>query len=514
MRRYSVFQRFLSVLFVVFLVAAYGLSAVSAAEPEFQIENGVLLSYSGPGGDIVIPEDVTDVRDRAFGRNPDITSITYPESIISVNGASGCINLSSVTIPEGALEIGLGAFEGCKSLQSIVIPDSVLRINSLAFRHCSALTSVHMTSSVHIDGGSTHAFEGSPWGAEHVTTLEEPMPTVGNGRWSYDTVEPTGVVTENGDFLMRGSTVVGYTGEGGEITIPDGTRAIDAKAFAGNTTITGVTMPESLLMIGKSAFADCTALEQVSPALPDTLRLILPDAFSGCSSLKALDLPYATMVYDGAFAGTVFDKTNGAPYLLPDAFAPTRLYEKAFLDVSSDAWYADTVVRAYESGIIDGKSETRFDPDGSLTVAEAVKMAATIHAVGTGKTQDISPSTPWYKTYYDFLGRYSPFQAAQWDDAERQVTRAEFAYLMVCALPAAEMEQYGGGDRPFADLYEPDEGNGPLPYAHYVEELYRAGVISGYPDGLFHPDSTITRAEATVVLSRLMYPETRLPRTN
>lgn len=216
MRRYSVFQRFLSVLFVVFLVAAYGLSAVSAAEPEFQIENGVLLSYSGPGGDIVIPEGVTDVRDRAFGRNPDITSITYPESIISVNGASGCINLSSVTIPEGALEIGLGAFEGCKSLQSIVIPDSVLRINSLAFRHCSALTSVHMTSSVHIDGGSTHAFEGSPWGAEHVTTLEEPMPTVGNGRWSYDTVEPTGVVTENGDFLMRGSTVVGYTGEGGD----------------------------------------------------------------------------------------------------------------------------------------------------------------------------------------------------------------------------------------------------------------------------------------------------------
>ena len=50
-----------------------------------------------------------------------------------------------------------------------------------------------------------------------------------------------------------------------------------------------------------------------------------------------------------------------------------------FSDVSQDAWYYAYVQTAYNFGIINGKSETIFDPNAGLTCAEAAKIAAVIH---------------------------------------------------------------------------------------------------------------------------------------
>ena len=59
---------------------------------DFVIENGVLRDYKGPGGDVTIPEGVTEIERWAF---------------------DGCTGLTSVTIPEGVTEIGYSAFYGC-----------------------------------------------------------------------------------------------------------------------------------------------------------------------------------------------------------------------------------------------------------------------------------------------------------------------------------------------------------------------------------------------------------------
>lgn len=47
-----------------------------------------------------------------------------------------------VMIPDGVTEIGERAFYCCKSLKSVVIPDSVQLIEFLAFANCIALESV------------------------------------------------------------------------------------------------------------------------------------------------------------------------------------------------------------------------------------------------------------------------------------------------------------------------------------------------------------------------------------
>ena len=48
-------------------------------------------------------------------------------------------SLKEITIPDGVIEIGDGAFEGCKSLEKITIPDSVTVIGKNAFHGCGFL---------------------------------------------------------------------------------------------------------------------------------------------------------------------------------------------------------------------------------------------------------------------------------------------------------------------------------------------------------------------------------------
>ena len=66
----------------------------------FEIENGVLKKYSGPGGDVAVPAGVTSIGNEAFKK---------------------CESLTSVTLPEGVTDIGESAFYECKNLTVVRI---------------------------------------------------------------------------------------------------------------------------------------------------------------------------------------------------------------------------------------------------------------------------------------------------------------------------------------------------------------------------------------------------------
>lgn len=50
-----------------------------------------------------------------------------------------------------------------------------------------------------------------------------------------------------------------------------------------------------------------------------------------------------------------------------------------FTDVPQTAWYHESVQKAWESGLIDGVTKTQFQPDGTLTVAQTIKLAAALY---------------------------------------------------------------------------------------------------------------------------------------
>jgi len=90
------------------------------------------------------------------------------------------------------------------------------------------------------------------------------------------------------DFQMSGTTLVKYTGAGGNVTIPQGVTAIGVSAFYGSG-LSGVTIPDSVTSIGLAAFSHCSGLAAVT--IPGGVTSIEPAAFSHCSGLAAVTMP-------------------------------------------------------------------------------------------------------------------------------------------------------------------------------------------------------------------------------
>lgn len=98
----------------------------------------------------------------------------------------------------------------------------------------------------------------------------------------------------------------------GDITVPqtvthDGTTytvtSLGSSAFDG-TTVTSVTLPQSLVKIGDYAFYDCKQLTALE--IPQSVATIDRKAFSNCSALTSINIPAAvrTLAFD------MFSKCN------------------------------------------------------------------------------------------------------------------------------------------------------------------------------------------------------------
>ncbi|MBU5354688.1 Ig-like domain-containing protein [Paenibacillus barcinonensis] len=77
---------------------------------------------------------------------------------------------------------------------------------------------------------------------------------------------------------------------------------------------------------------------------------------------------------------------------------------------------------------------------------------------------------------------------------DRAVTRAEFAAIVVRGLGL----RAENGVTPFSDVQTTDWYNGAIHTAHAY------GLINGFEDGTFHPEETITREQAMVILAKAM----------
>lgn len=104
-----------------------------------------------------------------------------------------------------------------------------------------------------------------------------------------------------------GYTITGYRGDKATVKIPEKYKskpviAIGKEAFAENTTMQKVVIPEGVKEIGFKAFYNCTSL--VAAELPEGLTKISSGAFEKCTALKEIKIPEGvTTVIDGAFMG-------------------------------------------------------------------------------------------------------------------------------------------------------------------------------------------------------------------
>ena len=86
------------------------------------------------------------------------------------------------------------------------------------------------------------------------------------------------------------------------VTIPDSVTSIGDLAFCGCSSLTSVTIPNGVTSIGEHAFETCTSLTSVT--IPDSVTSIGDYAFIGCDSLTGITIPDGvTSIGGNAFFG-------------------------------------------------------------------------------------------------------------------------------------------------------------------------------------------------------------------
>jgi hypothetical protein len=220
---------------VLFALMAVGVYAQSESDFQAYVEGKSILivRYTGSTTDVKIPEKIKNLPvtkiDRAFLNNKNITSVTIPDSVISIGEMAfeGCSNLISVTIGNSVTSIGRMAFSGCTSLTSVIIGNSVTSIGVEAFKGCTSLSSVTIPNSI--------------------TSI--------------------GVTAFSGCGLTS-------------VTIPASVTSIGHGAFGNCQKLTSVIIPSSVTSIGNIAFVNCRSLTSIT--IPASVTSIGNQAFSGC----------------------------------------------------------------------------------------------------------------------------------------------------------------------------------------------------------------------------------------
>ena len=252
---------------------------------DFVIENGVLIKYVGPGGEVVIPDGVAEIYATAgFQGNDSITELTIPEGVerLQFYTFQNCRNLRRVILPSSISMIGSAAFKGCERLEEIVLPERLERIKENAFQDCISLKSIRIPENVSSIG--TEAFQNCK-NLKQVEICPERISAWGDNVFAGC----KGLLDSQGLLILGETMLCRYEGSGGSVSIPQGVKHIQNAAFKSRKKLSGVVMPEGVESIGAEAFAGCVGLRSV--ILPGTLKEIQEKAFKGCKMLAELDFP-------------------------------------------------------------------------------------------------------------------------------------------------------------------------------------------------------------------------------
>ncbi|HHW02178.1 MAG TPA: DUF4430 domain-containing protein [Thermoanaerobacterales bacterium] len=192
----------------------------------------------------------------------------------------------------------------------------------------------------------------------------------------------------------------------------------------------------------------------------------------------------ASGIYDFAPDGTIFKTpvTITLKVILPPIVKPENA-SLACYDEKTERWAAVPAV---------------LDLSKSLVIARVKHFSKYAVMIKDEKKSftDIGESFAWAKDYIETLagaGILSGVDGARFEPG-RPVTRAEFVTMLQKAMGLAKPQQ----ETSFVDV---EKGAW---YFDAVLAASAAGLISGYKDGTFRPNDTITREEISVILSRAL----------
>lgn len=340
--------------------------------------------------ELVIPSEhnglpVVGIAKNAFLGCESIKKIILSEGLrmICPGAFCSCRCVTEVCLPNSLISIGYMAFCGCTALENINIPKSVDRIGGYALKDCFHLLGISYGGTIdewleigveysfdeNTDTYTLYCSDGKLGKLSQRSLLLERMRKIAHyktveyaDRPKSDGIEYTpsddgeslyvtgiGSCTDTEIYIpaaVNGKPVTRIEKKAFKscesitsVSIPFGVELIGGSAFNGCKSLVSVEIPESVHIIENAAFIDCKALASIT--LPSIVSRVAPHTFMGCSSLSRVRLPDSIeSIGMYAFKGCVSLGSVELPcnvsYIGMDAFEkskhPKLSYPKSELD--------------------------------------------------------------------------------------------------------------------------------------------------------------------------------------
>ena len=245
---------------------------------------------------VVIPDNVTVIQDKAFYSCENLTSVTLPEGLenIKYEAFMDCVSLEAINIPQSVTEIGYDAFAGCAKLKSVDLPNTLTTIGSGLFSGCAGLTSVTLPDQMTRIGNNM--FEG----CASLKSVSIPQTVTQIGYYAF-----SGCSSLEAVDIPEGVTSIGFSAFSGcsslkSFVFPSGITEVAMGILSKCVGLTELIVPEGVTTIGRSAFSGCTNLTKVR--IPDTVTKIDSLAFGSCTAMDSIYIPASVTTINGYYS--------------------------------------------------------------------------------------------------------------------------------------------------------------------------------------------------------------------
>ena len=303
--------------------------------------------------------------------------------------------------------------------------------------------------------------------------------------YSGGTAQFSGKVVFNGTAAVPTDVVVTYGSTGGQAVRFSQNDFVSANSAMSKATKVRFVAPANgtLLMNGASASG-----VDIATTLLGTVTYQPKSGFNGQDKIifAAYDASNNTVASGTVNITVIGNPTTGTtPGGTPGGVSDVS----QFKDVSATAWYRDNLATLVRMGVITGKGEGKFDPLGTVTYGEALKMVLQ----ACGYTAALGTGSQWAINYKNLA--VSRGWISSDIDLNAAISRNATAELTAKVLGVSAVTS----GSPFAD-----EANGYAAALYYTSPQIFAG--SPNPNGgkpLFKNSSPLLRQEVCAVICRV-----------
>lgn len=243
----------------------------------------------------------------------DLDTEAKTATLASQNAMTGLVTIpSTVSFNDETYTvtaIGENVFMNNKNITEVTIPATIKSIGVYAFRNTQKLKRVNAESleswlDIDFDRGMANPlYMGATLyvGAQKMVNVTVPEGVTVLKPYAFYkyknllSIKLPSTLTEIGNTSLHGTSI-------SAITIPESVSTIGDYAFWQCASLKSVVIPEGITALGTSLFDGCTALESVT--IPSTVATVGSSVFSGCESLASLTFPASVTEFkSGVFSG-------------------------------------------------------------------------------------------------------------------------------------------------------------------------------------------------------------------